>query len=190
SPHLEIFREKNIEVLLLCDPVDEWVTSHLSEFDGKPLKSILHGELNLPGDEPKKDADDADEPKPDEHTALVEKIKTALGETVKDVRSTTRLTSSPACLVSDDTDMSANLERILKASGQELPDSKRILEINATHPLVGRMDGEPDEGKFDNWAQLLFEQALLAEGGRLDDPAAFVNRMNDMLLEMSGDNPA
>ena len=190
SPHLEIFREKNIEVLLLCDPVDEWVTSHLSEFDGKPLKSILHGELNLPGDEPKKDADNADEPKPNEHDALVEKIKTALGDTVKDVRSTTRLTSSPACLVSDDADMGANLERILKASGQELPDSKRILEINATHPLVGRMDAESDEGKFANWAQLLFEQALLAEGGRLDDPAAFVKRMNDMLLEMSGNKPA
>lgn len=185
SPHLEIFREKGIEVLLLCDPVDEWVTSHLSEFDGKPLKSILHGELDLPGGEEKQAAEGSDDAKPDQHDTLIDKIKSALGDTVKDVRSTTRLTSSPACLVSDDADMSANLARILKASGQELPDSKRILEVNPSHPLVGRMLSEADDGKFGNWAQLLFEQALLAEGGRLDDPAAFVKRMNDMLLEMS-----
>ena len=184
SPHLEIFNDRNIEVLLLCDPVDEWVTTHLSEFDGKPLKSILHGELNLPGDE--KDAEEGDDAEPaTDNAAVIEKIKSALGDSVKDVRATARLTSSPACLVSDDNDMSANLERILKASGQSLPQAKRILEVNPKHPLVQRLERETDEHKLGNWAAMLFEQALLAEGGRLDDPAAFVKRMNDMLLEMS-----
>ena len=185
SPHLEIFSEKNVEVLLLCDPVDEWVTSQLSEFEGKSLKSVLHGELNLPGSESQDDGDEAEKSETDEHKDLIEKIKTALGESVKDVRSTNRLTSSPACLVSDDNDMSANLERILKASGQELPGAKRILEINPKHPLLSRLEAETDRGKLENWASMLFEQALLAEGGRLDDPAAFVKRMNEMLLEMS-----
>jgi molecular chaperone HtpG len=185
SPHLEIFREKNVEVLLLCDPVDEWVTSHMPEFDGKQLKSILHGELDLPPDEEKPDEEKSDDEKTEDHKDLIEKIKTALGEHVKDVRSTTRLTSSPACLVSDDHDMSANLERILKASGQELPGAKRILEVNPSHPLLSRLEAEGDEQKLENWASMLFEQAVLAEGGRLDDPAAFVKRMNEMLLEMT-----
>lgn len=184
SPHLEIFRDKAIEVLLLCDPVDEWVTTHLNEFDGKPLKSILHGELNLPGDDKSEDAGD-DAEKSSDNAAVIEKIKNALGDAVKDVRATARLTSSPACLVSDDNDMSANLERILKASGQALPEAKRILEVNPKHPLVLRLDSETDEHKLGTWASMLYEQALLAEGGRLDDPAAFVKRMNDMLLEMS-----
>ncbi|MDA0823638.1 MAG: molecular chaperone HtpG [Proteobacteria bacterium] len=185
SPHLEIFREKNLEVLLLCDPVDEWVTSQLAEFDGKPLKSILHGELDLPASAADKDASQAKEEHAQTHEALIEKIKTALGDSVKDVRSTTRLTSSPACLVSDDNDMSANLQRILKASGQALPSSKRILEINAKHPLLSRLEAESDPARIENWASMLYEQALLAEGGRLDDPAAFVKRMNDMLLELT-----
>ena len=186
SPHLEIFREKDIEVLLLCDPIDEWLSSHLPEFGGKPLKSILHGELDLPGGETEKDPVAADDDaKTEADAALVAKIKKALGDVVKDVRSTTRLTSSPACLVSDENDMSANLERILKASGQELPVSKRILEVNPEHPLIGRLDTETDEEKLQSWARMLFEQALLVEGGRLDDPAAFVKRMNEMLLEMS-----
>lgn len=186
SPHLEIFKEKNIEVLLLSDPVDEWLATHLTEFDGKQLKSILHGELDLPGE---KKADDEEEEKTDEvdaHADLVEKIKGVLSEQVKDVRATTRLTSSPACLVSDEHDMSANLERILKASGQEPPPSKRILEVNPKHPLITALDAQTEPAAIDNWSQLLYDQALLAEGGRLDDPAAFVKRMNDMLLEMSG----
>ena len=185
SPHLEIFQEKNVEVLLLCDPVDEWVTSQMSEFDGKQLKSILHGELNLPSDETTTDEEKGDDEKTDDHKELIDKIKTALGDHVKDVRSTTRLTSSPACLVSDDHDMSANLERILKASGQELPGAKRILEVNPTHPLLSRLEAETDAQKLENWASMLFEQAVLAEGGRLDDPAAFVKRLNEMLLEMT-----
>jgi molecular chaperone HtpG len=185
SPHLEIFQEKNVEVLLLCDPVDEWVTSQMSEFDGKQLKSILHGELNLPSDETTTDEEKGDDEKTDDHKELIDKIKTALGDHVKDVRSTTRLTSSPACLVSDDHNMSANLERILKASGQELPGAKRILEVNPTHPLLSRLEAETDAQKLENWASMLFEQAVLAEGGRLDDPAAFVKRLNEMLLEMT-----
>lgn len=184
SPHLEIFRERGLEVLLLCDPVDEWMTSQLSEFDGKPLKSILHGELDLPGGDAEKDAGGSSDGDAEADAKLIETIKNALGDTVKDVRSTARLTSSPACLVSDENDMSANLERILKASGQELPLSKRILEINPSHPLVRRLITEADDKKLETWARMLFEQALLAEGGRLDDPAAFVQRMNDMLLEM------
>ena len=139
----------------------------------------------MPGGNPKEDAEDVDEDKSEDHEELVGRIKNVLGDTVKDVRSTARLTTSPACLVSDDADMSANLERILKASGQELPDSKRILEVNPTHPLVKHMDLESEENKFANWAHILFEQALLAEGGKLDDPAAFVNRINDMLLDIS-----
>jgi molecular chaperone HtpG len=185
SPHLEIFRAKDLEVLLLCDPIDEWVTTHLTEFDGKKLKSILHGELDLPGTDKTDTDEDADPAAQESHASLVDKIKKSLGEAVKDVRSTTRLTSSPACLVSDEHDMSANLARILKASGQEPPAAKRILEVNPKHPLVLKLDAESDEAKLGNWAHLLFEQALLAEGGRLDDPAAFVKRMNDMLLEMS-----
>jgi len=183
SPHLEIFRERGIEVLLLADPIDEWVATHLREFDGKQLKSVLHGELDLPGKDEKDEADSGDAQ--EASAEIVAKIKQALGETVKDVRATNRLTSSPACLISDEHDMSANLARILKASGQEPPPAKRILEVNPRHPLVLKLEAESDAAKLDNWSHLLFEQALLAEGGRLDDPAAFVKRMNDMLLEMS-----
>jgi molecular chaperone HtpG len=161
------------------------VTSQMSEFDGKQLKSILHGELNLPSDETTTDEEKGDDEKTDDHKELIDKIMTALGDHVKDVRSTTRLTSSPACLVSDDHNMSANLERILKASGQELPGAKRILEVNPTHPLLSRLEAETDAQKLENWASMLFEQAVLAEGGRLDDPAAFVKRLNEMLLEMT-----
>ena len=188
SPHLEIFRDRDIEVLLLADPIDEWVATHLTEFDGKPLKSILHGELNLPGGDEtaaEKGAEESAEGADSPHGELVEKIKKALGEAVKDVRSTTRLTTSPACLVSDENEMSANLQRILRASGQEPPPSKRILEINAKHPLLEKIDRAIDESALADWSRLLYEQALLAEGGRLDDPAAFVKRMNDLLLELS-----
>ena len=184
SPHLEIFRAEGIEVLLLTDPVDEWLISHLTEFDGTPLKSVLHGELELPGKsvEEEKKTDEAIEA---EHAALVARIKDALGEKVKDVRATRRLTQSPACLVSEDFDMSANLARILKASGQEMPAIKRILEINAAHPLLVHLAVETDEERFRDWASILFEQAVLAEGGRLDDPAGFVHRMNGLVLDLA-----
>jgi molecular chaperone HtpG len=180
SPHLEIFRKKGIEVLLLSDRVDEWLASNLTEFDGKPLKSVAKGGLDL-GDledeaerTAQKEAEEAMKP-------LVERIKSTLGERVKDVRVTHRLTDSPACLVTGEGDMSANLERLLKAAGQAAPTVKPTLEINPSHALVTRLNAESDENRFKDWANLLFEQALLAEGGQLDDPASFVRRLNGLL---------
>jgi molecular chaperone HtpG len=185
SPHLEIFRKKGIEVLLLSDRVDEWLTSNLTEFDGKPIKSVAKGGLDLGALEDEaektaqKEAEDAMKP-------LVERIKTTLGERVKDVRVTHRLTDSPACLVTGEGDMSANLERLLKAAGQAAPSVKPTLEINPTHALVTRLNSESDEDRFKDWANLLFEQALLAEGGQLDDPASFVRRLNGLLAMLPG----
>ena len=180
SPHLEIFRKKGIEVLLLSDRVDEWVGSNLTEFDGKPLASVARGDLDLGklADEDKKDQ----EKEAGEHKELVEKIGNSLGDQVKQVRVTFRLTSSPACLVADQQGMSGNLERMLKAAGQKVPGSKPILEINPHHPLVQRLKYETDEARFADWSRILFDQALLAEGGQLDDPASFVKRLNDLML--------
>ncbi len=185
SPHLEIFRKKGIGVLLLSDRVDEWVASNLTEFEGKPLQSVAKGDLDLGklADEDKKEQ----EKEAGEHKELVEKIRKTLDARVKDVRLTFRLTSSPACLVSDQHGMSANLERMLKSAGQKVPGSKPILEINPHHPLVQRLKYETDEARFGDWSHILFDQALLAEGGQLDDPAGFVKRLNDLILAMSGD---
>ena len=183
SPHLEIFRKKGIEVLLLSDRVDEWVVGHLTEFDGKPLQSVAKGGLDLgtlEDEAEKKEAEKA----ADEYKELIDKVKTSLGDKVKDVRVTHRLTDSPSCLVSDDYDPSGNLARMLKAAGQQAPNTKPILEINPTHPAVMRLKYE--ETRFDDWAALLFEQATLAEGGQLDDPAGFVKRINDLMLALSG----
>ena len=185
SPHLEIFRKKGIEVLLLSDRVDEWLTSNLNEFDGKPLKSVARGGLDLGEleDEAEKTAQKEAE---DSLRPLAERIKTTLGERVKDVRVTHRLTDSPACLVTGEGDMSANLERLLKAAGQSAPTVKPTLEINPQHALVTRLNAESDEDRFADWANLLFEQALLAEGGQLDDPASFVRRLNGLLAMLPG----
>jgi len=179
SPHLEIFRKKSVEVLLLTDRVDEWMLSFLREFDGKQLVSVAKGDLDLGK------LEDETEKKQHEETEtsykeLVEKMKTALVEKAKDVRVTFRLTDSPACLVADERDISGNLQRLLKAAGQKAPDAKPILEINPEHPLVQRLKYE--DAKFDDWSHLLFDQAMLAEGGSLEDPATFVKRMNEMLL--------
>ena len=183
SPHLEVFRKKGIEVLLLSDRVDEWMVSHLTEFDGKELVSVAKGGLDLgkledeaEKKEQKKEAD--------EFKDLTGKIKDSLGDRVKEVRVTHRLTDSPACLVADEHDVSGNLARLLKAAGQQAPISQPILEINPKHPVVLRLKGE--EQRFDDWAAVLFDQALLAEGGQLDDPASFVKRMNQLMLEMGG----
>jgi len=183
SPHLEIFRKKGIEVLLLSDRVDEWVGSNLSEFEGKPLASVAKGDLDLGklADEDKKEQ----EKEAGEHKDLIEKIRKSLGEEVKEVRATFRLTASPACLVADQHGMSANLERMLKAAGQAVPGSKPILEINPRHPLVQRLKHETDEERFADWSHILFDQALLAEGGQLEDPASFVKRLNELLITMS-----
>ena len=183
SPHLEVFRKKGIEVLLLTDRVDEWVVSNLSEFQGKPLVSVAKGGLDLGKLEDEAEKQEQ-EKEAGEFKALTDKIKTSLTGRVKEVRVTHRLTDSPACLVADEHDMNANLARLLKASGQKMPVSQPILEINPRHPVVLRLKVE--EKKFDDWASVLFDQALLAEGGQLDDPASFVKRVNQLMLEMSG----
>ncbi|RPH43361.1 MAG: molecular chaperone HtpG [Burkholderiales bacterium] len=182
SPHLEVFRRKEIEVLVLADRVDEWMLSFLQEFDGKPLVSVSRGGLDLGS------LQDAEEKQKVEETAkayagLVARIRDALGDRVKDVRVTDRLTDSPSCLVSDENEISGTLERLLKQAGQKAPDRTPILEINPEHPLVARM--KADDADADRWARLLFDQALLAEGGQLEDAAGFVRRLNEMLLAMS-----
>ena len=182
SPHLEIFRKKGIEVLLLSDRVDEWVTGNLTEFDGKHLQSVAKGGLDLGTLEDAAEKEET-EKAADEYKELLDKIKTTLGDKVKDVRVTHRLTDSPSCLVADEHDLGGNLARILKAAGQKAPDTKPILEINPKHPAVQRLKYE--ESRFDDWANLLLEQATLAEGGTLDDPAGFVKRINDLMLALS-----
>jgi molecular chaperone HtpG len=184
SPHLEIFRKKGIEVLLLTDRVDEWMLSGLTEFDGKPLQSVAKGDLDLGELEDKEEKAEQEKLAKDSE-GLIERIKEALGDKVKDVRVTHRLTGSPACLVADEHGMSATLERMLKAAGQNVPDMKPILEINPTHPIVKMLEGS-DDARFADWSNILFDQALLSEGGQLDDPASFVHRFNDLLLVMSG----
>lgn len=184
SPHLEVFRKKGIEVLLLSDRVDEWLTNSLTEFDGKQLQSVAKGDLDLG------DLEDEEEKKAQEETDknfadLVERVKTTLGEKVKDVRITHRLTDSPACLVVDEMDMSANLERMLKAAGQDIGDTKPIFEINPEHPMVISLKDKSDDAQFEDWSSILFDQALLAEGGQLEDPASYVKRLNTLLLSVA-----
>ncbi len=183
SPHLEIFRKKGIEVLLLSDRVDEWVTGHLTEFDGKQLQSVAKGGLDLGSLEDEAEKKEAEQAA-DEYKELLEKVKATLGDKVKDVRVTHRLTDSPSCIVADEHDLSGNLARILKAAGQKAPETKPILEINPKHPAVMHLKYETS--RFDDWANLLLEQATLAEGGTLDDPAGFVKRINDLMLALSG----
>jgi molecular chaperone HtpG len=182
SPHLEIFRKKGIEVLLLCDRLDEWLVSSLTEFEGKRLASVARGELDL------SKVKGGDEKEPDwpvgEYAELLRALKGALGERVKDVRVSRRLTESPSCLIADEHEMGANLARILKAVGQKVPPTKPILEINPQHAIVKRL--APGDERFADWASLLFEQALLAEGGQLEDPARFVRRSNELMLSLAG----
>ncbi len=181
SPHLEIFRKKGIEVLLMSDKVDEWLLSSLTEFEGKKLQSIAKGDLDLGKleDESEKEAQ-----KKVEEAAkdLIERIQKTLGDDVKEVRVTHRLTDSPACLVVGEHDLSGNLARILKASGQNAPESKPVLEINPAHRLVEKLKAEKDDAKFNDYTRVLFDQALLAEGGQLEDPASFVRRVNALLI--------
>jgi molecular chaperone HtpG len=189
SPHLEIFRKLDVEVLLLHDRIDEWVVSSLTDFDGKPLQSIAKGGLDLSalGDEAAKKAE---EQQADEHRGLVERMQKALGDRASAVRVTHRLTDSPACLVSDEHGMSTNLERMLKAAGQNVPTSKPVLEINPGHPIVRRLNDETNESRFADWSRILFDQATLAEGGQLDDPATFVKRLNELMLTLAGGGPS
>lgn len=182
SPHLEIFRKKGVEVLLLTDRVDEWMLSFLTEFEGKELTSVAKGSLDLGSLEDEAEKKQHEQTETD-YVELVGKMKTALESKAKDVRVTFRLTDSPACLVADEHELSGNLARMLKAAGQPAPDSKPILEINPDNPLVQRLKYETN--KFDDWAHILFDQAMLAEGGNLTDPSAYVKRMNGMLLDMT-----
>jgi molecular chaperone HtpG len=180
SPHLEIFRKKGIEVVLMHDRVDEWLLSGLTEFDGKKLQSIAKGDLDLGKLE--SDTEKEIQKKVEEESkSLVEKITASLGDSVKEVRVTHRLTDSPACLVSSENDVSGNLARILKQAGQSAPESKPILEINPSHALIKRLETESSDDVFGDLTHVLFDQALLAEGGTLDDPASFVKRMNALI---------
>jgi molecular chaperone HtpG len=178
SPQLEIFRKKGIEVLLLADRVDEWMLSHLYEFEGHPLQSVAKGAVdlgNLQDEEEKKQADAAAE----QFKPLLERLKTALKDRAKDVRVTTRLVDSPACLVVESGDMSAHLTRLLKQAGQDAPKAKPILEINPQHALIQRLGS--DAAPFDDLAQIVFDQAWLAEGGHLENPADYVQRVTRLL---------
>ena len=184
SPHLEVFKKHDIEVLLLTDRVDEWLMSHLTEYKGKPFRSVAKGQLDLgelEDEQEKKEAEKAAEA----HKPLLERVKEALGDSVKEVRVSSRLVDSPACLVVDEYDMSQNLARVLKQLGQDAPMPTPILELNVEHPLVARMGQEKDDQRLADLARVLYDQALLAEGGQLDDPASFVRRLNKLMLEMS-----
>lgn len=184
SPHIEVFRKKGIEVLLLSDRIDDWLVSHLNEFDGKTFQDVAKGELDLGG------VEDEEEKKKQEEVAeqfkdLVERVKTNLEERVEEVRVTHRLTDSPACLVVGQYDMGAQMRRIMEAAGQPMPESKPTLELNPEHPLVEKLNGESNDERFADLASIIFDQAHLAEGGQLDDPASYVQRLNKLLLELS-----
>lgn len=183
SPHIEVFRKKGIEVLLLSDRIDDWLMGHLSEFDGKALKDIAKGELDL-GNSTEEEKAELEAAKT-ENEGLLDRLKGALEGKVSEVRPTIRLTDSPACLVVGEHELGAQMRRILEAAGQDLPDSEPILEVNTSHGLVKRMDAEPDEDRFADLALILLDQATLAQGSQLEDPASYVARMNKLLVEMS-----
>ena len=183
SPHLEVFRKKGIEVLILSDRVDEWLMSHLMEHEGKALKDVTRGDLDLDADN--EEEKEALEKAKKDSESLIERMKNVLGEQVAEVRPTVRLTESPACLVVGDHDMGNQMRRLLEAAGQAVPDSKPILEVNPNHPLIARLDSEADEDRFADLSHIIMDQATLAEGSPLDDPAGYVSRLNKLLLEMS-----
>jgi molecular chaperone HtpG len=183
SPHLEVFRKKGIEVLLLSDRVDDWLMNHLQEFDGKAFQDVARGELDQSLDTEEEKAEQEKIVK--ESEGLVERLGAVLKGKVEEVRATNRLTESAACLVVGEADMGAQMRRIMEAAGQPVPESLPILEVNPTHPLVQMLDQESDEDRFDDLASVIFDQASLAEGGQLEDPAAFVTRLNKLLLKMS-----
>jgi molecular chaperone HtpG len=184
SPHLEVFRKKGIEVLLLSERVDDWLMNHLAEFDGKPFLDVGRGDLDL-GDLEDEAEKKAQEVLAEEHKDLVERVNTVLAEKVEKVRVTGRLTESPACLVVTEDDMGAQMRRMMEAAGQALPPSKPIFELNPQHPLVLKLDNEADEDRFADLVDVLFDQAHLAEGAQLEDPASYVHKLNKLLLELS-----
>lgn len=184
SPHLEVFRKKGIEVLILSDRIDEWMMGYLNEYDGKSFQDVARGDLDLgevETEEDKKHKEEAAE----EHKDLLERIKTALTDRVQEVRVTNRLTDSPACLVTGDFDMGAQMKKIMEAAGQKVPDSKPIFEINVDHPLVQRLEREEGDERFNELSAVLLDQATLASGEQLQDPGAYVTRLNRLLLELA-----
>ena len=181
SPHLEIFNKKGIEVLLMSERVDEWLMGQIQDFEGKSFQSVAKGELDLSA--LKGEEEDKEETEQDK--SLLEKIKKTLSERVEDVRNSVRLTQSPSCIVLNEHDMAMYMQQLMKQAGQEMPTSKPVLEVNTGHPILKRMQEEKDDKRFNEWASLLLDQAVLSEGGQLEDPAAFVRRMNDMMLELS-----
>jgi molecular chaperone HtpG len=184
SPHLEVFRKRGIEVLLLSDRVDEWLVQHLMEFEGKSLQSVAKGDLDLSKmetDEEKQEQEKIEK----EAKNIIEHIKKELGEKVEDVRVSHRLTNSPACIVLNNQDMALYMQQLLKQAGHDMPSTKPILEVNPTHPLLARMQAETDDERFAEWSSVLLDQAILAEGGQLEDPAGFVNRLNRLMLALT-----
>jgi molecular chaperone HtpG len=184
SPHLEVFRKKGIEVLLMSDRIDEWLVSHLTEFDGKQLQSVTRGGLDL-GEMDDAETKEAQEKLEKEYDSVVKRIKTSLEGKVKDVKLSQRLTDSPACIVADDNDMSSQMAKLMASVGQEVPDALPIFEINGEHALVKHVADEQDDEKFGQWVEVLFEQAMLAERGSLKDPATFVSRLNKLMLSLT-----
>ncbi|MDH5178428.1 MAG: molecular chaperone HtpG [Gammaproteobacteria bacterium] len=185
SPHLELFKKKDIEVLLMADRVDEWMMSYMHEYNGKQLVSVAKGALDL-GELADKEEQAKTEQASKDYKSMLEQMKTILDSKVKEVRVSNRLTSSPSCLVVEEGDMAVSMQKLLKQAGQNIPDIEPILEINTDHPLVQRLREETDDERFGNWTHLLFEQAMLSEGGQLEDPVSFVSRMNELLLLLSG----
>ena len=183
SPHIEALRKQGVEVLLLSDRVDEWLMSHLAEYDGKPLRDVAKGEWDENADD--EDAKQALEAAEKASESLIERMQGVLSERVAGIRPTTRLTSSPACLTVAEHEMGAQMRRIMEAAGQEMPETKPTMEINVEHPLLQRLDQESDEERFADLAQILLDQAALAEGSVLEDPATYVARLNKLLVEMS-----
>jgi molecular chaperone HtpG len=188
SPHLEFFRKKGVEVLLLGEPVDEWLAGHLDEYDGKPLKSVAKGDLDLEALEDEAEREEQ-EKVAEQFKPLVDRLKEALSERVSDVRISHRLTDSPSCLVVGQYEFGMNMQRMLRAAGHAMPQSQPALEVNPDHPLVKRLQDASEDAGFADWASLLFEQALLREGGQLPDPASFVRRMNSLLVGQQGMSP-
>ncbi|MDG2393651.1 MAG: molecular chaperone HtpG, partial [Thalassotalea sp.] len=184
SPHLEVFRKKGIEVLLLSDRIDEWLMSHLTDFAEKQLQSVTRGGLDL-GDLDDAETKEAQEKLEKEFDSVVTRLKTTLGDKVKDVRISHRLTDSPVCIVTDEDDMSSQMVKLMQSVGQEVPESKPVFEINAEHDLITHVSNEQDEAKFTEWTEVLFEQAMLAERGSLKDPASFVARLNKLMLSLT-----
>ena len=191
SPHLEVFDKHGLEVLLLADPIDEWLVMHLTEYDGTPLTSVMKGELDLGDVDAEDDAPDEETDK--DHAPVLKRFREALSGQIKDVRVTRRLSTSPACLVSEEYEISRHMERILDAAGQKVDSARPILEINPDHPMVARLAEETDSARQQDWANLIFDQALLSEGGKLEDPAASVRRMNELIVALAqggGPKPA